>query len=101
MTLAFIPDRDFLCAVCHFDKSARSVVPRQIFAPINEVERGSLRQCWTKVLQVIQRIPSSFCRAAEYAVVFDCVLDPLARHVKKPTESQDDYCCGDRCVNSA
>ena len=51
MTLAFIPDRDFLCAVCHFDKSARSVVPRQIFAPIDEVER---------ILQIIRTEPTRY-----------------------------------------
>src|SRR5262245_63712812 len=90
ITLAFIQDRDFLYVVCHFDKSARSVVPRQIFAPINEVERGSLRQCWIKVPQIIQRIPSSFCRTAEYAVVFDCVVDPFDRHVNKTNENQSD-----------
>src|SRR5262245_55653110 len=101
IALAFVEDRDFICSVRHFYKSAGSVIPRQIFVPINEVECGSLRQSWIKVPQIIQRIPSWFCRAAEYAVVFDCDVDPVTRHIKKPAEGQDDYCCRDRCVNSA
>ena len=101
ITLAFIQDRDLLYAVCRFDKSARSVVPRQIFVPVNEVECGSLRQSWIKVPQIVERIPRRLCRPAKQAVVFDCGVDPVACHIKKRAESQDDYCCGHRCVNSA
>src|SRR5262245_62058477 len=92
---AFIENRDFICRVCHFDKSTGSVTPRQIFVPIDEVNRGSFGQFWIKVPHVIQRIPSRFCRAPEYAVVFDCGVNPVAHHIQKPAEGQDDYCCGD------
>src|SRR5215510_7136051 len=101
IALGFIERRDFVRRVCHFDKCAASVTPRQIFVTVHEVHCGSLRQFWIKVPQIIESIPSRFCRAAEYPVVFDCGVDPIARHIKKRAEGQDDNCCGDGCVNSA
>src|SRR5262245_33110528 len=101
ITLAFIEYEDFICPVCHLDKSAVTVVPRKSFGRIDKIKCGSSRQCRIQLHQIIQCIPTRLCRAAEQAVVFDGGCDPLPHYIKKSAKNQDDHCCGDRCMNSA